>query len=289
MIRNELEVIANSLWSATASPAPSCPPLIGDAEAEVAIIGGGYTGLSAALHLAERGVSVTLLEAEAPGWGASGRNGGQVNPALKEDPDTVEARFGPLLGGRMIALSGGAPRFTFDLIARLGIKCEARQTGWIQPVQTDKAEARVRARSEQWNRRGEPVRMLSKGETAALLGTDAYRCAMLDERGGNLHPLNYALGLAEAAMRAGAKVHGQSRVTRMDVGGDSHVLHTSKGKLRASKVLIGTNGYTDAATPGLARTVVPIRSIQVATDILPERLQQSILPQGHSVSDSRRL
>jgi glycine/D-amino acid oxidase-like deaminating enzyme len=131
--------------------------------------------------------------------------------------------------------------------------------------------------------------MLSREETAALLGTDAYRCAMIDERGGNLHPLNYALGLAGAASRAGAIIHGGSRVTRLESRGDSHVLHTEGGRLTARKVLIGTNGYSGDATPPLARTVVPIRSIQVATDILPEALQRSILPQGHSASDSRRL
>ena len=113
VIENEKHYIARSLWTATANPTPACPPLKGPEEAEVAIIGGGFTGLSAALHLAEAGVSVRLLEAETPGWGASGRNGGQVNPGLKEDPDAIEARFGSEMGGRMIALAGGAGDFVF--------------------------------------------------------------------------------------------------------------------------------------------------------------------------------
>jgi len=268
---------------------PSWSPLAGEAETEVAVIGGGFTGLSAALHLAEQGIAVTLLEAETPGWGASGRNGGQVNPGLKEDPDGIEARFGEEMGRRMIALSGGAPEFTFKLIERLDIACAPVRKGWIQPVHTESAEARVRARAEQWSRRGEPVRMLSREDTAYLLGTDAYRCAMLDERGGNLHPLNYALGLAEAAAKAGARIHGHSRVTKMEQAGGEHILHTPSGRLRARKVLIGTNGYSGPEAPSLARSVVPIRSIQVATDILPEELQRKILPEGHSASDSRRL
>lgn len=131
--------------------------------------------------------------------------------------------------------------------------------------------------------------MLSREDTAYLLGTDAYRCAMLDERGGNLHPLNYALGLAEAAAKAGARIHGHSRVTKMEQAGGEHILHTPSGRLRARKVLIGTNGYSGPEAPSLARSVVPIRSIQVATDILPEELQRKILPEGHSASDSRRL
>jgi glycine/D-amino acid oxidase-like deaminating enzyme len=289
MIANECEVISNSLWTATSRPLPSWSPLAGEAETEVAVIGGGFTGLSAALHLAEQGIAVTLLEAETPGWGASGRNGGQVNPGLKEDPDGIEARFGEEMGRRMIALSGGAPEFTFKLIERLDIACAPVRKGWIQPVHTESAEARVRARAEQWSRRGEPVRMLSREDTAYLLGTDAYRCAMLDERGGNLHPLNYALGLAEAAAKAGARIHGHSRVTKMEQAGGEHILHTPSGRLRARKVLIGTNGYSGPEAPSLARSVVPIRSIQVATDILPEELQRKILPEGHSASDSRRL
>ncbi len=131
MIENEKPYIARSLWTATANPTPDCPVLKGAEETEVAVIGGGFTGLSAALHLAEAGVAVTLLEAETPGWGASGRNGGQVNPGLKEDPDAIEAKFGPDLGGRMVRLSGRAGDFVFDLIKRLGIDCAARQPGWI--------------------------------------------------------------------------------------------------------------------------------------------------------------
>ena len=289
MIRNEQPVIANSLWTATANEAPDCPPLIGEFETDVAIIGGGYAGLSAALHLAEKGVHVTVLEAETPGWGASGRNGGQVNPGLKEDPDTIVAQFSDDLGGRMVELSGGAGQFVFDLIARLGIDCAAKQTGWIQPVHSDQAEATVRRRVEQWTRRDAPLRMLSHEETAHLLGTDAYRCAMIDERGGNLHPLNYALGLASAALRAGARIHGSSRVDRMEQEGAGQLLMTAQGKLRARQVLICTNGYTSKVTPPLDRTVVPIRSVQVATDILPNELNDAILPFGHSASDSRRL
>ncbi len=289
MIRNERDTISNSLWTATANPAPDCPPLSGDTDCDIAIIGGGFTGLSAALHLAELGRRVVVLEAETPGWAASGRNGGQVNPGLKEDPDTIEQRFGKDVGGKMVALSGGAGQFVFDLIQRLDISCAARQTGWIQPVHSAKSEATVRTRVEQWRRRGAPLRMLTREETADLLGCDAYSAAMIDQRGGNLHPLNYALGLADAALRAGASIHGQSRVTGFEMRGDHHLLRTEGGTVRAAKVLVCTNGYTDGLISPMRQTVVPIRSIQVATDILPHEIAQQILPQGHSASDSRRL
>lgn len=289
MIKNEEDVIANSLWTATANPAKHYPPLRGKVECDVAVIGAGFTGLSAAVHLAERGKSVTVLDTHEPGWGASGRNGGQVNPGLKEDPDTIEAQFGPEVGGRMVAMSGGAGQFVFDLIARLGIDCDAQQTGWIQPVHNDAADKVVRRRVEQWKRRGARLRMLDRDTTAALLGTELYRGAMIDERGGNLHPLNYALGLAEGATRAGAVIHGNSRVVAHQARGADHLLRTSDGEVLAHKVLVCTNGYTSSVVPPLNRTVVPIRSVQVATDILPPEIAARILPQGHSASDSRRL
>ena len=118
-----------NLYQDTAEPAIQTPPLDGDVRTDVAVIGGGVTGLSTALHLAGQGAKVVLLEAEEPGWGASGRNGGQVNPGLKLDPDTVERDFGRELGGRMNAFAGAAPAFVFDLIQRHGIRCDARRNG----------------------------------------------------------------------------------------------------------------------------------------------------------------
>src|ERR1700730_1937086 len=120
-----------NLYQDTAAPAIPTPPLEGDAQADVVVVGGGITGLSSALHLAELGAKVVLLEAEEPGWGASGRNGGQVNPGLKHDPERVERDFGKDLGGRMNALAGGAPEFVFDLIKRHGIRCDARRNGTL--------------------------------------------------------------------------------------------------------------------------------------------------------------
>ncbi|MDP3958509.1 MAG: FAD-binding oxidoreductase [Pseudorhodobacter sp.] len=289
MIENEKPYIARSLWTDTANPTPDCPVLTGAEETEVAVIGGGFTGFSAALHLAEAGVAVTLLEAETPGWGASGRNGGQVNPGLKEDPDAIEAKFGTDLGGRMVRLSGGAGDFVFNLIRRLEIDCAARQPGWIQPVHNEAALSTVGKRVDQWQRRGAPLRLLSRTETAELVGTDVYIGGMIDPRGGNLHPLNYALGLAWAAQKAGAQLHGSSPALRMEQDGAMQVIYTPNGRLSARKVLICTNGYSGSFNSGIARSVVPIRSVQVATAPLSDTVRKSILPGGHSASDSRRL
>lgn len=289
VIANELPYIAQSVWNDSANATPDCPPLTGHQECDVAIVGGGFTGLSAALHLAEAGVNVRLLEAETPGWGASGRNGGQVNPGLKEDPDTIIARFGPTMGRRMIALSGDAGDFVFDLIRRHGIDCDAAQPGWVQPYHDDASKHVVETRVAQWRAHGAPMRLIDRDEVADLLGCKAYPGGMIDERGGNLHPLNYALGLAAAAQRAGAVLHGHSRAERFEQKGAQVVIHTGQGRLSARQLVIGTNGYADAFSGKIGRTVVPIRSVQVATGPLPPEVFDSILPQGHSASDSRRL
>jgi hypothetical protein len=289
LIAHEIAPIANSLWTAAANATVSASPLQGDAETDVAIVGGGYTGLSAALHLAEAGVRATLLEAETPGWGASGRNGGQVNPGLKDNPDAIEARFGAEIGGRLVRLSGGAADVVFALIRRHAIACDPVQTGWIQPVHNQAALAAAQERVAQWVRRGAVLRMLSRAEVADLTGTEAYLGGTIDARGGNLHPLNYALGLAQAAQRAGAVLHSRSRAMRLDRIGDGYVIQTATGRLRARRVILCTNGYTDGLVPPLARTLVPVRSIQVATAPLGDTLRRSILPGGQAASDSRKL
>lgn len=289
MIRNELSSIANSVWSATAKIPPDCPSLFGNHEAEVVIIGGGFTGLTAALHLAEAGIAVILLEAETPGWGASGRNGGQINPGLKDDPDAIERHFGPTFGPRVVKTSGNAADFVANLITKHDIDCGFSQRGWVQPVHSSIAMATITNRVEQWQRRNAPLRLLSKQETSEILGTDAYQGGMIDERGGQLHPLDYAIGLTSAALKAGAALHGHTRAVSIERQGAGHLVKCENGTVKARRILICTNGYTDEIASPVKRSIVPVRSIQIATDPLSDTLRRSILPLGHSASDSRRL
>src|SRR5579862_8254891 len=149
-----------SLYADTAVETTPTPPLTTDMSVPVAIIGGGFTGLSTALHLAEQGVRAIVLEAQEPGWGASGNNGGQTNPGLKHDPDQIEADFGADLGRRMIAFSYGTTNFTLDLIRRYQIPCEARQNGTLRAAYNEAAAAAIRATAEQCIRRGMPVKLL---------------------------------------------------------------------------------------------------------------------------------
>jgi glycine/D-amino acid oxidase-like deaminating enzyme len=275
-----------SLYAATARPAPPTPPLEGDAQADVLVIGAGFTGLSTALHLAERGVRVVVLDAAEPGWGASGRNGGQVNPGLKPDPDEVERDFGPDLGGRTVRFAWGAPETTFDLIRRWQIACDARQGGTLRAAYQPRHAEGLRRSAEQGMRRGFPVRLLDRDAARAATGHDRYLAIMLDASGGDLQPLDYARGLAGAAQRAGARIHGGTRVTALAREGGIWRATTPGGVVRADKVVLGTNGYTDDLWPGLRRSVVPVFSSIVATAPLAPGVADGIMPLRGSLYES---
>lgn len=285
--------LPDSLWTATAPPPPECPPLRGERRADVCVVGGGYTGLSAALHLAEAGADVVLLEAGEPGYGASGRNGGQVIPGLKIDPDEVERRWGRERGRRVVELAGGAADAVFDLVKRHGIACDAHQGGWIRAAHAEAGRRATAETARQWQRRGAPVDELDRRQVAELLGTDAYVGGLLYRRGGALQPLAYARGLARAAGRAGAAVHGQSPAVALRPDGRGWRVLTPAGAVRAEQVVIATNAYGDllgrGPWPALARSVIPVMSYMVATHPLPESVRRRLLPGGQVVSDTRRL
>ena len=275
-----------NLYRDTAEPAVATPPLDGDSRADVAVVGGGFTGLSTALHLAEKGAKVVLLEAEEPGWGASGRNGGQVNPGLKHDPDTVERDFGPDLGRRMNTLAGAAPQYVFDLIQRHGIACEARRNGTLRAAIAPKHAAAVRVTVEQMRRRQAPVKLLSGKELADMTGTDRYQVALFDPRGGDLNPLSYARGLARAAIEAGAAVHGRTRAMTLRRQGELWQVTTPSGTVTAPQVVLATNGYTDDLWPALRRSVVPVFGAIAATAPLPDSVARAVMPSRAALYES---
>jgi glycine/D-amino acid oxidase-like deaminating enzyme len=199
-----------SLWAATARPAPATPRLAESCRADVAIVGAGYSGLAAALRLREAGASVVVLEAGEPGWGASGRNGGQVIPGLKWDPDELVAMFGTEAGEHLAQVAGGAPATLFDLIARHAIDCEATRCGWIQPCFAEKDRALAERRVAQWQKRGADVELLDRDTVRTLVGSPIYQGGWIDRRAGSVQPLSYARGLARAAQVA-ASSHAQKR------------------------------------------------------------------------------
>ncbi|MBU9523199.1 NAD(P)/FAD-dependent oxidoreductase [Burkholderia multivorans] len=279
----------DSLWAATATPAPATPALDASASCDVAIVGAGFTGLSTALHLAERGVNVRVIDGAQPGWGASGRNGGQVIPGLKYDPDELVRRFGDA-GERLASIAGGAADTVFDLIARHAIDCDARRNGWIQPAPTAAMLDTVARRAQQWAARGAPVDLLDREEVERRLGTRAYAGGWIDRRAGSVQPLSYTRGLVRAAQANGAVIHGSTRATALTRAHGRWRIDTASGAtLSADRVVIATNGYTDGLWPGLRRSVMAANSFIVATQPLAPDIGGDILAGGEVASDARRL
>src|SRR6516165_12584731 len=223
-----------SLWSVTAPPGPDCSPLGGAQRAQAAVIGAGYTGLSAALHLAAAGRDVVVLETADIGERASGLNGGQVIPGVKHDPDTLERMLGPYAGGRLVATAAAGPDLVFELIARHGIACDARRAGWIQPATSEAALEQLGRRVEQWLRRGAPVSLLSRGEVLQLTGSARYCAGLLDRRGGTVQPLAFVRGLAQAVLRAGGRIHTHSPALRLGRRTGAWSIDTPQGSVTAA-------------------------------------------------------
>lgn len=272
-----------TLYADTAAPGPDTPPLDGDRKVSVCVVGGGYTGLSTALHLAERGIDVALVEAEEIGWGCSGRNGGQVNPGLKPDPDAVERDFGADLGRRMVAMSYAAPDRVFGLVAKHRMDCAARQGGTLRAALNGPTAKGVAGLAAQCLARDMPVEHLDAAAIAASTGTDRYRSALLDRRGGSLNPLGYARGLARAAIAAGAELYGQTRALAVRQAGSTWRIETPHGRITADQLVIGQNGYTDDLWPKLRQTIIPVYSAIAATEPLPTALRARIMPGAGSV------
>lgn len=283
--------LAPSLWAATAPAAPATPPIAADATADVAVVGGGYSGLSTALHLAERGTSVVLLEAHEPGWGASGRNGGMVIPGLKYDPREIMEKFGPEAGERLVRFMAGTADLVFDLIARHGMDVPHRRGGWIQGAHAPAALDQVHQRAQDWERHGvKGIRVIDKAEADRLIGNERYHGGWIDPRAGAVQPLAYSRGLAAAAIKAGARVHGNSPVTGLVRDGARWRVTTRQGAaVTADRVVLATNGYTGDLVPKLRSTIIAPNSYLVATAPLSHNVARSILPEGHIISDTRNL
>ena len=285
-----MPAMPDSLWAATAPPGPDCPPLEADTEADVVVVGAGYTGLSAALHLAGAGRRVVVLDAGEPGWGCSGRNGGQVNPGgMKMLPEDVVATLGPVWGDRFLEFGDRSCDLVFELIDRHGIECEALRPGYVQGGFGAKGRRFNRKWVRQWAARDREARFLDRDEIAALLGTWRYDSGMYDARGGSVQPLAYARGLARAAVSEGAAVHGASAATAVVRDGAGWAVRTEQASIRCEFVVLATNGYTGDLWPGLRETVVPVASFVTATAPLGHNVLPTVLPGRHAVSETARI
>lgn len=264
---------------------------LGDRErADVTVIGGGILGLSCALHLARAGRSVRLLEAAGIGAGASGLNGGQVIPGLKYDPDWLLQRFGAGKGEQLIDFAATTADKVFDLITAEQLDIPWQRTGWIQAAHTGKAAEIAGNRARQWSARGVAATLLSSSEIAALTGARGYVGGWLDPRAGVVDPLAYTLELARIASLSGVRIAEGARAASLRREAGQWCVRTPAGhEIRSAHVIVATNAYADELVPGLARSLLPLHSFQVATAPLDPAQLARILPGGQAVSDSRRI
>lgn len=278
-----------SLWQAIGRNRRGRPALNGALDVDLAIVGGGFTGLSTALHAAEQGRTVAVLEAEIVAWGATGRNAGFVVPNFaKMDPADILAHLGPERGERLIDFAAGSADLVFGLIKRHGIECDALQSGWIQPAHSPAAFEKVKSRASQWAERGRPVVTLDRRAIEDLTGVRGYVGGWMDRSGGVLNPVEYARGLADAAEKAGARIFEHTTVTSIDRIADGWAVKTAAGSVRAGKVLIATNAYGGPLSQTLQRTYFPLKVFQIATAPLPRAIRTRLLPGGQGVGDTRR-
>ena len=277
------------LWRDTARETPPAePPLRGDVTTPVLVIGGGFAGLSAALHLAEAGTDGVLLESDHVGAGASGRNNGQVIPGLKLGPDDLEQRYGEH-GAAVVETAATAADLVFDLIARHGMDCEPDRRGWVRAAHDPRALPAIEKSARQWQARGAAVELLDAGAVERAIGTDFYVGGLIDRRAGRLQPLSYCRGLARAAIAAGARLHERSPVQSLERSGGRWVARTAAGSVTADRVVLATGAYDDRLLPGWARAFVIVHAMQIASAPLSANLRGTVLSGASAMSDTRKL
>jgi glycine/D-amino acid oxidase-like deaminating enzyme len=277
-------------WQAVTAPGPELPSVDGTEKADVVVIGAGFTGLSAALALREAGADVVVVEAMEPGWGASGRNNGQVIPTLsRPDPDAIAAMHGEA-GERFVALLRDSAADLFDLVRRERIEAEAEQTGWVQPAHSPGRMKIAERRVSQWSKRGAAVELLSRQDLSAKLGTDAWHGGWWAPSGGHINPLALVRGLTRRALEKGARIFVRTPALAINRTATHWVVTAPQGRVIARALVLATNAYTgeikSSLAPEIAREVVPVLSWQMASEPVSASIRKTVMPERNAVSDT---
>ena len=277
----------DSYYVATANFVPECPALVGTVTCDVCVIGGGFTGLSSALHLAERGYDVVLLEAERIGWGASGRNGGQVGSGQRKPQNELEELLGIQHAKELWELAEESKKTVKELIKKYGIQCDFKP-GVIHPMHkasyVNQAHRYVEKLHQDYAY--EHAEIVSTKEMRQMLGTEVYFGGWLDTDAGHLHPLNYALGLAQAGINAGVKIFENSRVTRYSTV-QNVLVETSQGTVSADFLVLGCNGYLGQLEPRIQSKIMPINNFILATEPFGQADAHALIRDDVAVADSK--
>lgn len=274
-----------SLWKASAESLAEFPGLNTNLETDILVIGAGYTGLSTAIHASETHSNIVVIDQAQPGWGCSGRNGGQINPQWKPSIDQLQEKYPGNEFRQFIDILDQSADLVFDLVERYNISCQARRTGSLIPGRGAKAHRYLSAWSGYWQQYGADVELLDAAATAHLIGSSHYDYCMLDRRGGSLQPLSYSRGLARACLEKGVQIFGESKATSIKRKGQQWEVAVNGVEISARQLVIGTNGYTDDLWPELKQTLVPVASMLTATKPLPEKIANQILPERQPVAE----
>ncbi|MEQ9812406.1 MAG: FAD-binding oxidoreductase [Azospirillaceae bacterium] len=279
---------APSWYAATAPVAQRYDVLDGDARVDVAIVGAGFTGLSAALELAARGLRVAVLESHYAGWGASGRNGGQIVTGYNKEMSTIARMVGREAARELWAMNEEAKGLIHERVARHRIDCELKP-GYVFAAAKQSHVEDLKASLEEWHELGyTQAHLVGAKDVPKLVNTNRYYGAVIDSGSGQLHPLKYALGLARAARDAGAAIYEETEVTRLDTGSPNR-LATARGTVTADHVILAGNAYLPGLSPAVSRQVrsrvMPVATYIIATEELAAERAAALIPSGFAIAD----
>ena len=279
-----------SLWADSAIDNPVSVALQESLQADVLVVGGGYSGLSSALHLAEMGVSVVLLEARNVGYGGSGRSAGLVNAGVWKTPDYVIKQIGQEAGDRFNLALHDSPGVVFDLVQRCHINCNADQAGTVNIAHRASAMPSLEDRCEQMRKLGSAVRMIDGNEAQSISGSPVYcHGGILDPNAGTIQPLSYVRGLANTAAELGAKIYQQSPLLKLSRDHNRWLAETEAGQVFADQVILATNAYADENSEGVRESTLPVYIFHCATGPLPDSIAETVVPQRHGLWDTQLL
>lgn len=284
----------NSLWEATAEPAREFPVLSGESRADVVIIGAGYTGLSAAHHIAKSGLSPVVLEANRPGWGASGRNGGVITAKFRLSFREIDATHGRALAKRMYEIAHESTDMVEELVSEFGIaSANLIRTGQVKAAHNETTlKAAIDEANWMTREMGDAaVRVLDKRGVRDETGSNLFVGGVLNPGSGGIHPLNYLRGLANGVAQRGVPIFQESPVVKLRRENGGIIAETPQGAVRAKQAIIATNSYSDLtnATAHMQRTLIPFRSAMVATEKLPRNLAGRLMPTGRTYTETKRM
>ena len=277
-----------SYYAASANPAPLREALSGDFETDICVVGAGFSGLSTALHLTEKGYKVAVIEGARIGWGASGRNGGQIVNGLNASLETIQQRYGSQIAAFVGTQVQEGAQIIYSNIEKYDIKCDLKKLN-IFAAYTAKQMKELEAKQILWRKHGmDDHELLDKTAIQKNVGTEAYVGGMIDHSGAHLHPLNLALGEAAAIEKNGGKIFEKTTLISIDRQADgSQVLNTENGKIHAKKVVLCGNAYLGKVIPKLTSRVMPVSTQIIATEPLSEELAKELIPGDTCVEDVR--